>query len=73
MEIMEKIVESVNDEPVTFMQLCRQCGFNYRTVKRCLELIEFIQNGQSKLQISRDGFRVVIKKVQNGPTRLSSF
>jgi hypothetical protein len=66
-EILERIMNSVNGEPVSFMALCRQTGFNYRTVRRHLELIEYLQNNSPKLQILRDGFRVVIRKAQSGP------
>lgn len=61
-EIFEKIFGSVNGEPVSFMSLCRQCGFNYRTVRRCLELVEYIQADENRLKIERDGFRVIIKR-----------
>lgn len=63
-EIMEKILESVNSSPIGFMQLCKQCGFNYRTVKRQLEIIEYLQRNQNKVEVVRDGFRVVIKRPQ---------
>ncbi len=60
-EVLEKILESLNGEPVSFMNLCRQTGFNYRTVRRNLEMIEYLQRSP-KVQIIRDGFRVVIRK-----------
>ena len=60
-------MNSVNGEPVSFMALCRQTGFNYRTVRRHLELIEYLQYRSPKIQIQRDGFRVVIRKAQSGP------
>lgn len=63
-EIIEKILGSVNGEPVSFMKLCRQCGFNYRTVRRCLELIEYLQHDENRLRIRRDGFRVIIQRTE---------
>jgi predicted transcriptional regulator len=63
-QIIEKILESVNEDPITFMELCKKCGFNYRTVRKNLELIEYLQNTASRLEIVRDGFRVVIKKAE---------
>ncbi len=63
-EILEKIMKVVEKEPLTFMQLCRQSGFNYRTIKRQLDVIEFLQNEKNRIEIMRDGFRVVIKKPQ---------
>jgi predicted transcriptional regulator len=62
MEILEKIMNCVNEQPVSFMGLCRQTGFNYRTVRRHLELIELLQQQSPKIEILRDGFRVVIRK-----------
>jgi len=71
MEILEKIMNSLNGEPVSFMALCRQTGFNYRTVKRQLQIIEYVQHQSPKIQILRDGFRVVIRKEQNAPLAIS--
>jgi predicted transcriptional regulator len=64
-EILERIMSTVNREPVTFMQLCRGCGFNYRTVKRQLEIIEYLQKKADRIEISRDGFRVIIRKISD--------
>jgi predicted transcriptional regulator len=61
-EVFEKILSSVDEEPVSFMSLCRECGFNYRTVRRSLEIIEFLQKKQNRIEILRDGFRVLIKR-----------
>ncbi len=61
-EVVEKILNSVNGEPVTFMKLCRQTGFNYRTVRRYLMMIEYLQRDENKIEVLRDGFRVVIKR-----------
>ncbi len=61
-EILEKIMDVVDFEPVSFMKLCRETGFNYRTVRKNLEMIEYLQHNSPKLQILRDGFRVVIRK-----------
>lgn len=62
-EIIEKIVDSV-ESPVGFMELCRQCGFSYRTVRKQLEIIEYLQRNNNKIEVVRDGFRVVIKRAQ---------
>lgn len=70
-EILEKIMNCVDGEPVSFMALCRQTGFNYRTVRRHLELIEYLQQQSPKIQILRDGFRVVIRKFQAEPLATS--
>jgi predicted transcriptional regulator len=67
-EIIEKILESVEVSPLSFMQLCRQSGFNYRTVRKQLEIIEYLQRNQNRVEIIRDGFRVVIKKSQTPVT-----
>ncbi len=64
-EIVERILSTVNGEPISFMRLCKQCGFNYRTVRRNLELIEYLQKEQNKIEILRDGFRVMIKRPEN--------
>lgn len=69
-EIIERILESANGEPVSFMKLCKQTGFNYRTVKRYIELIEYLQNDKNKVEIVRDGFRVLIKRPVSPPTHI---
>jgi predicted transcriptional regulator len=71
-EVFERILNTVNGEPVSFMRLCRQCGFNYRTMRRSLELIEYLQREQNKLEIMRDGFRVVIKRPDSPPNHAPS-
>jgi hypothetical protein len=63
-EILEKIMNCVDGEPVSFMKLCSRTGFNYRTVRRHLEIIEYLQQQSPRIQILRDGFRVVIRKSQ---------
>lgn len=61
-QIIEKLLETITDEPITFMELCKRSGLNYRTVRKNLELIEYLQKGTNRLEIVRDGFRVVIRK-----------
>ena len=61
-EVVEKILECVKEEPMSFMRLCRESGFNYRTVRKTLQLIEILQHEDNKVDIMRDGFRVVIRK-----------
>ena len=63
-EIVEKILGCVNGKPISFMQLCRQSGYNYRTVRRYLQLIEFLQDDENKIKVTRDGFRVVIRRFE---------
>lgn len=63
-QVVEKILETVTVEPISFMELCKKCGFNYRTVRKNLELIEYLQNNPNRLEVVRDGLRVVIKKIQ---------
>jgi hypothetical protein len=70
-EILEKIMNAVDGEPVSFMSLCRQTGFNYRTIKRHLQIIEYLQHQSPKIQIMRDGFRVVIRKAPDRQLTLS--
>ncbi|MBI5047216.1 hypothetical protein HZC07_05820 [Candidatus Micrarchaeota archaeon] len=62
-EVVQKILECVNGEPVSFMQLCRLSGLNYRTVRRSLEMIEYLQTERNRIELSRDGFRVIIKRI----------
>jgi predicted transcriptional regulator len=61
-EIIERILGCVNGEPVGFIRLCRQCGLNHKTVRKCLNLIEFLQSKENQVEILRDGFRVVIRR-----------
>jgi len=70
-EILEKIMNCVDGDAVSFMALCRQTGFNYRTVRRHLEIIEYLQHRSPKVEILRDGFRVVIRKAQEEQPALS--
>lgn len=62
MEIFEKIIDCVGNDSTSFMGICRETGFNYRTVRKYLELIEFLQHQSPKIEILRDGFRVVVRK-----------
>ena len=61
-EVFEKIIESVDGKPVTFMGLCRKSGYSSKTVRRYLEMIEYVQRDGNRVEISRDGFRVVIRR-----------
>jgi len=61
MDIAEKLMEKIGEQPVSFRKLCRSSKLNPRTVKTYLELIEFIQN-ESLVQTKRNGFRLLINK-----------
>jgi len=61
LEIAEKIMAALSNEPVTFNKLCRASKLHPRTVKKYLELIQSIQSN-GKIEIERNGFRLVIIK-----------
>ncbi len=61
LEIAEKIMAALSDEPVTFNKLCRASKLHPRTVKKYLEFIQEMQ-AREKIEIERRGFRVFIKK-----------
>jgi DNA-binding IclR family transcriptional regulator len=61
LEIAEKIMAALSNEPVTFNKLCRASKLHPRTVRKYLELIQSIQSN-GKIEIERDGFRLVIIK-----------
>ncbi|MDO8339081.1 MAG: hypothetical protein Q7T16_00310 [Candidatus Burarchaeum sp.] len=61
LEIAERIFDALTDKPVSFHKLCRRARLHPKTVKRYLELIEYIRS-QEKISIERKDFRVEIKK-----------
>ena len=61
-ENIQKIIQCVRDEPLTFREVCRRSGLTYKTVRRGLQLIEYLQNKENIVKVERDGFRVLIKK-----------
>ncbi len=71
-EVLARIIEAVDARPVTFMSLCRKSGYSSKTVRRYLEMIEYVQRDGNKVEIARDGFRVIIKRPQRQPTAFPS-
>jgi len=61
LEIAEKIMAALSNEPVTFNKLCRASKLHPRTVKKYLEFIMEVQS-KEKIEIEREGFRVLIIK-----------
>jgi len=64
-EIIDILLKNIEGEPISFISLCRQSGFSYRTVRKYLELISYLQEKNNRIEISRDGFRVLIKRPDN--------
>jgi len=60
-EIVERLMDSISEEPITFNKICRSSKLHPRTVKRYLELIQIIQQ-QNKVTVERKGFRIYIRK-----------
>jgi hypothetical protein len=58
--ILEKLFFAISKEPITFNKLCRASKLHPRTVREYLKIIEYIQ-GQKKISIRRESFRVVIR------------
>lgn len=63
-ELLEKILHSINSDFTSFRTVCVLTGLNARTLKRNLEVIEFLQNAD-KVEFYRDGFRVLMRKTEN--------
>ena len=61
LEIAEKIMAALSNEPVTFNKLCRASKLHPRTVRKYLEFIQEMQ-AREKIEIERKGFRVLILK-----------
>jgi len=61
LEIAERIMAALSNEPVTFNKLCRASKLHPRTVRKYLEFIQEMQ-AREKIEIERKGFRVFIRK-----------
>ena len=61
LEIAERIMAALSNEPVTFNKLCRASKLHPRTVRKYLEFIQEMQ-AREKIEIERKGFRVLIRK-----------
>ncbi|MFA5108518.1 MAG: hypothetical protein WC492_03235 [Candidatus Micrarchaeia archaeon] len=59
--IAEKLFTRLGEEPVSFNKLCRSSHLHPKTVKKYLEIIDFIQH-QSEVKSERVGFRILIHK-----------
>ena len=62
LEIAERIMAALSNEPVTFNKLCRASKLHPRTVRKYLEFIQEMQ-AREKIEIERRGFRVFIRKI----------
>ncbi len=60
-EIIDKIVENIQDEPLTVHQLCLRIKMDARTIHKYLEIIGKIQSGK-RVVLERSGLRVFVSK-----------
>ena len=59
--IAERLFTRLDEEPVSFNKLCRSAHLHPKTVKKYLEIIDYIQH-QSEVKSERVGFRILIHK-----------
>ena len=59
-----KLLEMMSEKDMTVHQLCCRTGSDYRTIKKYLNLIVYIQNSQ-RLKMETVGLRVIVRR-ENG-------
>ena len=55
-----KLLEMVSEKDMTVHQLCCKTSSDYRTIKKYLNLIVYIQNSR-KLKMEHDSLRVIVR------------
>ena len=60
-KVLEALFHTISREPITFNKLCKASKLHHSTVRKYLDLIEYIQS-QPKVVMERKEFHIEIRK-----------